>query len=229
VRKVVSRGAGAALLSDITALQQIVEAVKAATRIPITAKIRLGWDANSIVVVEAAQAIESGGADALTVHARTRSQGYSGKASWEYIAQVKEACRIPVIGNGDVFDGPSAAQMFQGTGVDGIMIARGALGQPWIFRHILHYLQEWKVTPIPTVNERIRILQKHYRLEVAEVGETMALAQMRKNFTWYTHGLPHSAHLRDQIFHAASYQEIEEIFSSFLKLVRPVEVQSITV
>lgn len=229
VRKVVSRGAGAALLSDIAALQKIVEIVKGATRLPVTAKIRLGWDANSIVVLEAAQAVEAGGANAITVHARTRSQGYSGKASWEYIARVKELCRIPVIGNGDVIDGPSAAQMFQSTGVDGIMIARGALGQPWIFGHILHYLQEGQVTPAPTVDERIQILQKHYRLEVTEVGETVALSQMRKNFVWYTRGLPHSAHLRDQIFHAGDYQQIEEIFSAYLKLVRPMEVQSFTV
>ena len=229
VRKVVSRGAGAALLSDIAALQKIVKIVKAATRLPVTAKIRLGWDANSIVVLEAAQAVEAGGADAITVHARTRSQGYSGKASWEYIARVKEQSRIPVIGNGDVVDGPSAAQMFQSTGVDGIMIARAALGQPWIFRSILHYLQEGEIDPVPVVEKRIEILQKHYQLEVSEVGEIAALSQMRKHFVWYTHGLPHSARLRDQIFHAGNYQQIEGIFSSYLELIRSVEVQSLKV
>ena len=229
VRKVVSRGAGAALLGDIAALQKIVEIVKAATRLPVTAKIRLGWDAHSIVVLEAAQAVEAGGADAITIHARTRSQGYSGKASWEYIARVKEQSRIPVIGNGDVIDGPSAAQMFQSTGVDGIMIARAALGQPWIFRSILHYLQEGEIDPVPVVEKRIEILQKHYQLEVSEVGEIAALSQMRKHFVWYTHGLPHSARLRDQIFHAGNYQQIEGIFSSYLELIRSVEVQSLKV
>jgi tRNA-dihydrouridine synthase B len=229
VRKVVSRGAGAALLSDITALQKIVEIVKSSTPIPLTAKIRLGWDAETIVVVEAAQAIAAAGADAITVHARTRSQGYSGKASWEHIARVKAVSKIPVIGNGDVFDGPSAAQMFESTGVDGIMIARGALGQPWIFQHLLHYLDTGKLLPAPRIEERIKVLQKHYLLEVAEVGETVALSQMRKNFVWYTHGLPHSARLRDQIFQAGSYQQIEEIFTDYLKMGRQREVNTFTV
>jgi tRNA-dihydrouridine synthase B len=218
VRKVVNRGAGAALLSDITTLQKIVENVKSSTSIPLTAKIRLGWDADTIVVVEAAQAIGAAGADAITVHARTRSQGYSDKASWEHIARVKAVSKIPVIGNGDVFDGPSAAKMFQSTGVDGIMIARGALGQPWIFQQLLHYLDTSKLVFVPTVEERIKILQKHYQLAVTDEGETLALPQMRKNFVWYTRGLPHSARLRDQIFKAGSYQQIEEIFYGYLKL-----------
>lgn len=218
VRKVVGRGAGAALLNDLKAMQKIVEAVKSATHLPVTAKIRLGWDKTSIVVIEAAQAIEVAGAHAITVHARTRRQGYSEKADWDYIARVKEVCQIPIIGNGDVFDGPSALEMFRSTGVDGIMIARGALGKPWIFQQILHYLHHGQILPAPDIEERIHMLQKHYQLEVAEVGEKFALKRMRKNFVWYTHGLPHSARLRNQIFHAHHYQQIAQIFNEYLRM-----------
>jgi tRNA-dihydrouridine synthase len=109
------------------------------------------------------------------------------------------------------------------------MIARGALGQPWIFQNILHYLQKGEMNPEPAVEKRIEILQKHYQLEVTEVGEMAALSQMRKHFVWYTHGLPHSARLRDQIFHAGNYQQIEEIFSSYLELIRSAEVQFLKV
>ncbi len=182
VRKVVSRGAGAALLKDLQRLQKIVVAVKSVTDIPVTAKIRTGWDADSIVVEDAAQAAEAAGADAVTVHARTRSQGYSGKASWDHIARVKDILKIPVIGNGDVFDIFSAEEMFRSTGADGIMLARGILGRPWLFQNILDYMENGTVNTEPPVARRIEILTHHYQMEMNEFGEQQALTQMRKNF-----------------------------------------------
>jgi nifR3 family TIM-barrel protein len=141
VRKVVSKGAGAALLKDLEKMQKLVALVKSISTVPVMAKIRLGWDHQSIVVLDAARAIEAGGADGMTVHGRTRSQGYSGKADWDAIAKVKATVSIPVIGNGDVFDEESARDMFRHTAVDGIMLARGTFGRPWLFQKILHYLK----------------------------------------------------------------------------------------
>ncbi len=220
VRKVVAKGAGAALLKDVERLHRIVETVVKHTRLPVTAKIRIGWDENSIVAVEVARAVEAAGAVAITVHGRTRAQGYSGKAQWEHIARVKEAVRIPVIGNGDVLDAQSARDMFRTTGVDGIMLARGALGRPWIFRHILHALQTGEFLPEPPIEERIAILEKHYRLMIQEYEEFVALSRMKKHFVWYTRGLPYTARLRDRIFRARSFEEVRSIFAEYREAMR---------
>jgi tRNA-dihydrouridine synthase B len=215
VRKVVSRGAGAALLKDINQLQKIVSIVKSSTKIPVTVKIRVGWDEKLIVAEDAALAAQAAGADALTVHARTRSQGYSGKADWQYIAQVKDIIKIPVIGNGDVFDGKSAREMFRSTGVDGVMLARGVFGKPWIFQQILDFLKSGSTSAEPTLQRRIQILEKHYQLELDNYPHDIALSQMKKHFVWYTKGLPFVAKLRDQIFRAKSYDDIRNIFSEY--------------
>jgi nifR3 family TIM-barrel protein len=229
VRKVVSRGAGAAFLKNLTQLQNIVNLVKSISTVPVMAKIRLGWDSESIVVAEAAQAVASGGADAITVHARTRSQGYSGKALWEYIARVKELVEIPVIGNGDVFDEVSAQQMFSTTGVDGIMLARGTLGNPWIFLKVLQYLQKGQRINSPDIAERFTVIDRHYQMEQQEYGEELALKQMRKHFGWYLHGLPHAAKIRNQIFKMQSYTEIKNCFNqymNYLNLKNHVQIQN---
>lgn len=216
VRKVVARGAGAALLKELNRLGEIVETVARETDLPVTAKIRIGWDADSIVAVDAARTAEEAGARAVTVHGRTRSQGYSGRARWEQIARVKEALKIPVIGNGDVFDAASAAEMFRTTGVDGIMLARGALGRPWIFSEILQELTGGEPFAAPDVRERMNILRKHYELEVTLYGEETALSRMKKHFVWYTKGLPHTARLRDTIFRAKSFAAVKGIFDEYL-------------
>jgi tRNA-dihydrouridine synthase B len=215
VRKVVSRGAGAAILKDIDHLQKIVNIVKLSSKIPVTVKIRVGWDEKSIVVKDAALAAQEAGADALTVHARTRSQGYSGKADWRYIAQVKDILKIPVIGNGDVFDGKSALEMFRSTGVDGVMLARGVLGKPWLFQQILNFLKSGSISPEPTLKRRIQIIEKHYQLELNAYPQDIALSQMKKHFVWYTKGLPYVAKLRNQIYRAKSYEDIRNIFSEY--------------
>jgi nifR3 family TIM-barrel protein len=230
VRKVVSRGAGAALLKDLDKLQKIVSLVKSISSVPVMAKIRLGWDSESIVAVDAAQAVASGGADAITVHARTRSQGYSGKADWRYIALVKESVKIPVIGNGDVFDGDSADQMFKSTAADGIMLARGTLGNPWIFRQVLHFLQQDQQVKTPDLTERFSVIDRHYRMEMQLYGEELAIKQMRKHFAWYLHGLPHAAKMRHEIFKLQTYAEIKNSFTryvDFLNLENNVPVQDV--
>ncbi len=220
VRKVVGKGAGAALLRNLKQLYRIVEATVRATALPVTAKIRIGWDAENMVAVEAAQAVEAAGAVAITVHGRTRAQGYSGRADWEAIAAVKQAVHIPVIGNGDVLDVDSARAMFRTTGVDGIMLARGALGRPWIFRQILHALQNGEVLPEPDFEQRMEVLEHHYRLMLEEYDEFVALSRMKKHFVWYTHGLPYTARLRDRIFRAQSFSEVQEIFARYRQTIR---------
>ncbi len=217
VRKVVNRGGGAALLTDLDSLGKIVNKSVTATNIPVTVKIRIGWDWQSIVAVEAAMAAEAEGAQAVTVHARTRSQGYSGTAHWEYIAKVKNAVKIPVIGNGDVFSGPDASDMFRTTGVDGIMLARGVLGRPWLFKQILHFLNKGDHLPDPPIQERLRVLERHYQLQIDNYEQTVALTRMKKHFAWYTKGLPHVAKLRDQIFRCRSYSEIKKQFKEYVE------------
>lgn len=216
VRKVVSKGAGAAILRDIKRLQRIVEISKSTTKIPLTVKIRTGWDEKSIVAVDAGKAAEAAGADALTVHGRTRNQGYAGKADWESIARVKEVLKIPVIGNGDVFTSKAALEIFRMTKVDGIMLARGVLGRPWLVREILQFLNGCQTTPELNMMERFKILKRHYQYQMAGCPEDVALSQMRKHFVWYTRGLPHTAKLRDQIFRSRSYTQIMEVFSMYI-------------
>ncbi len=215
VRKVVARGAGAALLQDLKKIEQIVRVVKGNTNLPVTAKIRLGWDKNSIVVEDTARIIAAAGADAITVHARTRNQGYSGKADWEYIARVKEILKIPVIGNGDVVDGPSALEMFRTTGADGIMVARGALGRPWIFHQILSYLESGTEGEDPPLRIRLGIMMRHFELAAKERGTDGALSGMRKHLVWYTRGLPDSASLRNRIFRAQDMTVVRNIFREY--------------
>lgn len=216
VRKVVSKGAGAAILRDIKRLQRIVEISKSSTKVPLTVKIRTGWDEKSIVAVDAAQAAEAAGANALTVHGRTRNQGYAGKADWESIARVKEVLKIPVIGNGDVFTSKAALEIFRMTRVDGIMLARGILGRPWLVRDILQFLKGYKTTPELDIMERFKVLKRHYQYQMIECPENVALSQMRKHFVWYTRGLPHSTKLRDQILRSKSYIQIMEVFSMYI-------------
>jgi tRNA-dihydrouridine synthase B len=210
VRKVVKRGAGAALLLDLLKVEKIVRVMKNLP-IPLLAKIRLGWNSEHMVAVEAAQVIESAGADGITVHARTGQQGYSGKANWEYISRVKESVKIPVIGNGDVVNADSAQAMFRSTGADGIMIARGALGRPWIFREILETLQNQKPFMQPNGVKRIEIMKRHYRLQLETYPQKIALNKMKKHFVWYTKGLPYATRIREQIFRSSSYEEIVKI------------------
>ena len=199
VPKVVKNGEGSALLKDPKLVDTIVKAAVAKAGKPVTAKIRIGWDAENINAVEIAKVIEAAGASAIGVHGRTREQYYSGKADWDVIRQVKEAVSIPVIGNGDVFTGQDAVRMLEETGCDFVMIARGALGNPWIFKEALALWKGQSAPQHPNLTEKIKTIIKHFDLLLEEKGEYAAVREMRKHAGWYLKGISGSAGIRRQL------------------------------
>jgi tRNA-dihydrouridine synthase B len=200
VRKVIKHGAGAALLRDLPRIREIVRFVVRAANCPVTTKIRIGWDHGSIIAVETARICEGEGASAVTVHARTRSMGYDGTADWDHIRQVKQAVQIPVLGNGDVVTPQDARRLLGETGCDGVMIGRGAMGRPWIFQHVQHYLQTNELLPEPSPAERIHACLRHLDLAIRQKGEERAVREMRKHFAWYIKGLRGAGRLRAELF-----------------------------
>lgn len=196
--KVVKNGDGSKLLLDLEKAEKIIKAVVQNSDKPVTLKIRKGWDKNNIVAVEIAKIAEQNGISAITVHGRTRSEFYTGKADWDIIKQVKESVSIPVIGNGDVIDEETALRMLKETNVDGIMIGRGAFGNPWIFREIIHYLETGEKLPKPTNEEKLEVIKQHINLAVEEKGE-IAVKELRKHIAWYTKNLKNSSEFRNKI------------------------------
>lgn len=209
VKKVVKTGAGAALMCEPQRAEAIVQAMVKAVHRPVTVKLRKGWDAHSVNVVELAKQLEQSGAQAIAVHGRTREEGYTGQADWEVIAAVKRAVRIPVIGNGDVRTPQDAQRMFEQTGVDAVMVGRGAQGTPWIFRRIVSMLQSGDVSPEPTIAERMACALSHLQLMVECRGEVIGVREMRKHLGWYLKGLPRAAEVRAQINAVESQAEME--------------------
>ena len=215
--KVVKNGDGSKLLLDLEKAKQIIEAAVQNSKVPVTVKFRKGWDKENIVAVEIAQIAEQAGASAITIHGRTRSEFYTGKADWDIIKKVKQSVHIPVIGNGDVTDEESALAMFEQTGVDGIMIGRGSFGNPWIFRNIKHYLQTGEKLPQPTNQERLQVMEKHIQLAVEEKGEDVAIKELRKHISWYTKNLKNSSEFRNSINKIEKKDELISTIEEYFK------------
>ena len=199
VPKVVNNGEGSALMKKPELAARIAGACVKAIKKPVTAKIRKGFDEDNLTAVELSKRLEDAGVSAIIVHGRTRQEFYSGKADWDIIRQVKEAVSIPVIGSGDVTDGPTAKKMIDTTGVDGVMIARAARGNPWIFREVVHFLETGEELPKPSWEEKKEVILRHARMLSDFKGEYIAIREMRKHVSWYTAGMPGSAKLRGRI------------------------------
>ena len=209
--------AGSALLKNPDKIYEIVKAVVDTVSIPVTVKIRAGWDSNSINCIEVAKVIEKAGASAITLHARTRAQGYSGKADWSLIKAVKEAVNIPVIGNGDVTSCYLAKKMLEETGCDAVMIGRGVLGNPWLIKECVDYLNDGtEPTPV-SKEERIKMLKRHFKLLVEDIGEKGAVLEIRTHALWYIKGLPGSAPVKNKICASKTAQDMFNILDEYLK------------
>ncbi|MDO9510717.1 MAG: tRNA dihydrouridine synthase DusB [Bacteroidales bacterium] len=213
VRKVVSKGAGSGILQDVPRMLDITRAVVNAVKVPVTVKTRLGWDENSLIIDQIAEALQDCGIAALTIHGRTRSQLYGGNADWSLIRKVKENTRIqiPIIGNGDITDCTKAEQAFKDYGVDAIMVGRAAIGYPWIFQEIKHYLKTAQIPAPPSSEERYQTLIRHFKAEVLMRGDIFASLEMRKFFTPYYKGLPNFKPFKMRLMQATSFQEAENI------------------
>ncbi len=211
VPKVVNNGEGSALMLDPDLAYEIIRRTAAAVKKPVTVKIRKGFDEDHVNAVEFAKRMEDAGAAAITVHGRTRAQYYAGKADWDIIRRVKEAVKIPVIGNGDV-DGPLAARrMFEQTGCDGIMIGRASRGNPWIFQSLTAYDKSGSIPEKPGPQMRRDMILRHAALQVQCKGERTAIREMRKHVAWYTAGCPHSAALRRKVNEVESMEQLEQL------------------
>ncbi|MEG2198959.1 MAG: tRNA dihydrouridine synthase DusB [Anaerovorax sp.] len=211
VPKVVKNGEGSALLKNMDLIYEIVKKTVENAGKPVTAKIRIGWDEKSVNAVEVAKAIEAAGADAIAVHGRTREQYYSGKAQWSVIGQVKKAVNIPVIGNGDVFKGQDALDLMDQTGCDFVMIARGAMGNPWIFREALAL---WKGNPRPepiALQEKLTTVNRQFDMVLEEKGEYAAVREMRKHIGWYLKGVHGAAEIRCKVNAIEEAKELKEL------------------
>ena len=222
--KVTSGGNGSALMRDLPQCEKIIKAVRGATSLPLSIKMRLGWDESSRCAVELAQIAQDCGVNLLTVHGRTRVQQYSGHADWEYVSRVKRAVRIPVLVNGDVMDAQSARDALRISGCDGIAIGRGALGNPFVFKEIDSALKGLPYEP-PRLEEVIETALRHSRTMIEWKGERSAVLEMRKHLCWYIRGQRGAAAFRTRITHASSYNEIRDLLAEFLdNSSKPIEI-----
>lgn len=209
--KVVKNGDGSKLLLNLKLVEDIVREVVKVSKVPVTVKIRKGWDSNNVVAVEVAKIIEKAGASAITIHGRTREEFYSGNADWDIIKKVKENVKIPVIGNGDVKSKEDAIKMFEYTGVDGIMIGRAALGNPWIFKEIINAKGSTEISK----EEKLRVILKHISLEIEEKGEVTAIKEMRKHISWYIKNCKDASKFRDIVNKIENREDLEACLKEY--------------
>ena len=217
VKKVVCKGAGAAVLKDIDLMVRLTKAVINSCNVPVTVKTRLGWDFDSINIIEVAERLQDIGVQALSIHGRTRSQLYKGEADWSWIAKVKDHPRIkiPIFGNGDI-DSPQKALEYKNKyGVDGIMIGRAAIGYPWFFREVKHYFATGQTLPPPTIEERIEVIRQHLRASVAWKGPRIGIFEMRRHYANYLKGIDNIKPLRSKLVMLNTIEEIEETLENF--------------
>lgn len=214
--KIVKNGDGSRLLLDLKLVEEIASNVVKASKVPVTVKIRKGWDSNNIVAVEVAKILESVGVSAITIHGRTRAEYYSGKADWDIIRKVKESVNIPVIGNGDITSKEEAKAIFEQTNVDGIMIGRGSIGNPWIFEEIVNYLEEREQRKIKN-EEKLETIIEHIELEVKEKGEIVAIKEMRKHLAHYIRNTKDASLVRQKINQIDKKEELIDCLKEYFE------------
>lgn len=220
VPKVVNNGEGSALLKTPELAGKVVSSIAESIEKPVSVKFRIGFDKTHEDIVDFAKRMEDSGASLIAVHGRTRAQYYSGKADWDTIRKIKSAVSIPVIGNGDVFTPQDAKRLIEETGCDGIMIARGARGNPWIFKQVKEYLKTGTLLEKPGIEELVEMILRHGRLQVEFKGEYLAIREMRKHIAWYTAGYKNSAKLRSRVNEIETYKNLEELMYMFLEQSR---------
>jgi tRNA-dihydrouridine synthase B len=228
VRKIANRGAGAGMLLNIPLMLEMTRAIVRSTHLPVTVKTRLGWDENSKNIVEIAEMLQDTGIEALTIHGRTRNQLYNGTADWTLIGEVKNNPRmkIPIIGNGDVTSPEIAKKMFETYGVDGVMIGRGTVGKPWIFKHIKHYILTGEILPEPVLDVKVDIAIEHFKKSIEWKGEMIGIFEMRRHLSNYFKGLPHFKEIRLKLLTTTSPNEVLDILEEIRKHYKGLQFES---